>query len=238
MKPDNKIENNQQQITFPEKNDILTRMHLNCCFENAITYAKVLEIAEIIEEHNGKALLVGGCVRDMMLNKISKDFDLEVYGISIEELKELLMNQNIKTNEVGRSYGILKAFVENGSDIDISLPRQDSKIDKGHKGFEVKTDPNMSIQEAARRRDFTINSITADPLTQEVFDYYNGVDDVEKRVLKIIDPTKFIEDPLRVLRGIQFIGRFGLTVDKQTMQVMQEIIPLLKELPKERIYKE
>lgn len=238
MNQDNKIENNQKEILFPEQNDILTRMHQNCCFENAITYAKVLDISEIIKQHNGRALLVGGCVRDMMLNKISKDFDIEVYNIEIDDLKEILTQQNIKINEVGRSYGILKAFVENGSDIDISLLRQDSKIDKGHKGFEVKTDSGMSIKEAARRRDFTINSITADPLTQEVFDYYEGVNDIQSRVLKIIDPLKFIEDPLRVLRGVQFIGRFGLTVDKQTMQVMQEIIPLLKELPKERIYKE
>ncbi len=208
-------------------------------FENYSTvYAKVLEISETIARSGGKALLVGGSIRDMMMGKIPKDYDIEIYGLEPEQIKKILAPLG-KVSEVGEAFGVLKVFFpEEGLDIDVSLPRRDSKVNTGHKGFDVNTDPNMTITEAAKRRDFTMNSICADPLTGDLFDPFNGLEDIRNRVLKVTDPTLFKDDPLRVLRGIQFIGRFGLEVEKDTVVIMQEMIPQLKELPKERILEE
>ncbi len=122
--------------------------------------------------------------------------------------------------------------------IDVSLPRIDSKIDVGHRGFEVKTDPYMSIEDAARRRDFTMNSIAADPLTGKIYDPFGGIEDIKNGILKITDHEWFRDDPLRVLRALQFVGRFGLEIDKDSILIIQEMASQLKELPKERIGEE
>lgn len=122
--------------------------------------------------------------------------------------------------------------------IDVSLPRIDSKIDVGHRGFEVKTDPYMSIEDAARRRDFTMNSIAADPLTGKIYDPFGGIEDIKNGILKITDHERFRDDPLRVLRALQFVGRFGLEIDKDSILIIQEMASQLKELPKERIGEE
>jgi tRNA nucleotidyltransferase (CCA-adding enzyme) len=122
--------------------------------------------------------------------------------------------------------------------IDVSLSRIDSKIDVGHRGFEVKTDPYMSIEDAARRRDFTMNSIAADPLTGKIYDPFGGIEDIKNGILKITDHERFRDDPLRVLRALQFVGRFGLEIDKDSILIIQEMASQLKELPKERIGEE
>jgi tRNA nucleotidyltransferase (CCA-adding enzyme) len=118
------------------------------------------------------------------------------------------------------------------------LPRVDSKVQEGHRGFEVKADPRMSIKEAARRRDFTMNTLAADPLTGELFDYFGGVKDIKNRTLRITDEERFKDDPLRILRGVQFSGRLGLTIEPKSMEVMQQLAPQLQELSKERIGEE
>lgn len=203
----------------------------------AQTYEKVLLIAEKIKEVGGKALLVGGCVRDIFFNKISKDFDIEIYGLTPKQIEDQVSGLG-KVSDVGKAFGILKISFGQGIDIDVSLPRKDSKVSSGHKGFEVQADPNMSVAEAAKRRDFTINSMAADPLTGELYDSYHGLDDIKNRILRITDPERFRDDPLRVMRALQFIGRFGLSLDHKSAKVMIEMIPLLKELPEERILEE
>jgi tRNA nucleotidyltransferase (CCA-adding enzyme) len=200
-------------------------------------YKKVLHIANKIEEAGGRALLVGGSVRDIFFGKASKDFDLEVYGLEAPALEELVRGV-AKTSDVGRAFGILKVDAGDGMDIDVSLPRKDSKVSEGHKGFRVETDPHMSFEEAAKRRDFSMNALSADPLSGELFDYFNGLDDIAKRKLKITDPERFKDDPLRVLRGLQFISRFGLSMDEEDSKLMKELVPSLKELPKERLLEE
>lgn len=205
--------------------------------KHANAYERVLDCARIIAEGGGRALLVGGSVRDTLMGKIPKDFDLEIYGLEPTKVEELVQ-QIGKVSDVGKSFGILKIFLKGGLDIDISLPRTNSKINAGHRGFEVKTDPHMSIEDAARRRDFTMNSIAANPLTGELYDPFGGVEDIKNRILKITDPERFKDDPLRVLRALQFIGRFGLEIDKDSMAIIQEMATQLKELPKERIGEE
>jgi tRNA nucleotidyltransferase (CCA-adding enzyme) len=204
---------------------------------HAEAYKSVVDLSQEIKEAGGNAYLVGGCVRDMIVGKISKDFDIEIHGLEAERIEEIAKNIG-KVSEVGKAFGILKITLNNGLDLDISLPRRESKISSGHKGFEINTDPHMGIEDACRRRDFTINSIIADPLTGEIKDPFNGVEDIKNRVLKITDIETFKDDPLRVLRALQFVGRFGLEIDSETEEVLKQMAPQLKELPKERLGEE
>lgn len=177
--------------------------------------------------------MVGGCVRDMLLGTEAKDLDVEVYGVAPERLEEIVRALG-KVSDVGKSFAVLKLFVD-GKVVDVSIPRMDSKIGDGHRGFAVYADPSMSFAEAARRRDFTVNAIMMDPLTGEVIDPYRGVEDLQARRLRIVDAKLFGDDPLRVLRGIQFAARFALVPDEHTREVMRLMAPSLKELPRERV---
>jgi len=229
------FENKTEKIPGPEE---MTEKFREFGYkEYAEAYEKVLKICQVVKETGGEALLVGGSVRDIFFNKMPKDFDLEIYKLKADEIKEIVQEFG-RVSEVGKAFGVLKIFLGNGIDIDISLPRTDSKVDEGHKGFEVKTDPDMSIEDAARRRDFTMNSISADPLTGKLNDPFNGLDDIRNRVLKITDPERFQDDPLRVMRAVQFAGRFGMEIDKESLAIIQEMTLSLKELPKERILEE
>src|SRR3990167_7917883 len=120
-------------------------------------------LARDIQKAGGRALVVGGAVRDFYLRAPTKDFDVEVYGIAPKVLERVLLRHGAVA-DVGRAFGILKARLSNGGEIDVSLPRKDSKVAPGHRGFAVKTDPFMSVEDAACRRDFTINALAADPL--------------------------------------------------------------------------
>lgn len=203
-------------------------------------YGRVLSFAELAKEAGGQALLVGGSVRDILLDRpveTVKDFDLEVYGLPAEQV-ETLASQLGKVDAVGRSFGVLKMMMESGLDVDIALPRTDSKAGEGHRGFEITTDPYMSIEEAARRRDFTINAMLADPLTGEVYDYYGGRADLAQKQLRIVDEERFQDDPLRVLRAVQFSGRFNFDVEPASFDLMRSMVDQLPELPKERIGQE
>ncbi|MEK7159054.1 MAG: HD domain-containing protein [Patescibacteria group bacterium] len=233
--PEKNFPINQEKPTLPS--DYLEFLKERGLDAQASVYQKVLEIASAIQAEGGRALLVGGAVRDMLIGKIPKDFDLEIYKLPAEKIEKIARKLG-KVSEVGKAFGILKISVGEGIDIDLSLPRLDSKIGAGHRGFEVKTNPNMSFEDAARRRDFTINSMSSDPLTGELIDPFNGLTDLRERRLKVTDPERFKDDPLRVLRGLQFISRFGLEVEPATVKILQEMAPLLKELPKERILDE
>jgi tRNA nucleotidyltransferase (CCA-adding enzyme) len=180
-------------------------------------------------------MIVGGYVRDYMMGIPSKDIDLEVYGPDADELEEFLSTfGNVKS--VGKSFGVFKINVE-GQDIDISLPRRENKIGEGHKGFHVNPDPTLTPAEASLRRDFTINSIAMDALTGEIHNYNGGIGDIEKRILRHTS-DKFIEDPLRVLRGFQFCGRFELSVEPSTVGLCAQLIPEYRTLAKERVWAE
>lgn len=202
----------------------------------AAVFQTVLGIARSVREAGGRAMLVGGGVRDLLLGRQVKDYDLEVYGLAPERLEELASSFG-SVNSVGKAFGILKIQCE-GFDIDLSMPRTDSKISEGHRGFAVKADPFMTVENAARRRDFTINSMAADPETGEVVDPFGGREDLEHGILRVTDEERFADDPLRVLRGLQFIGRFDLAPEPKTAAVMERMASQLKELPKERIFEE
>lgn len=196
-------------------------------------FESVLSIARAVEAAGGRALLVGGSVRDEALGRAPKDFDVEVYGLDPKAIERIAETVG-KVDAVGRAFGILKVSLGRGMDIDLSLPRVDSKVGEGHRGFEVKVDPHMSVKDAARRRDFTFNALAKDPLNGEIFDPFGGVEDLRERTLRVTDPERFVDDPLRVYRAAQFVGRFGLRIETSSHALMESMVASLRELPKER----
>ena len=187
-------------------------------------------IATAVRDAGGRALCVGGFVRDRLLNRASKDLDIEVFGIPQDKLQALLQSLG-KVVPAGQAFPVYKL-----GDIDVALPRRESKTGRGHKGFTVEGDPSMPFEEAARRRDFTINAIGWDPLTDEYLDPFSGRDDLQKRILRVVDPNTFADDSLRVLRALQFAARFALTIDPDTARMCASIA--LDDLPAERIWGE
>ena len=197
-------------------------------------------IARLIAAHGGRALLVGGGVRDRLLGVPNKDIDIEVFGIAPDRLMPLLATI-APVNTVGESFTVYKVAdpgaERRGVEVDVSLPRRESKTGRGHRAFEVTGDPAMTIAEAARRRDFTVNAISWDPLTGEYLDPFDGRGDLlDRRILRAVDASTFGEDSLRVLRGVQFAARFGLTMDGATADLCRAIP--LDDLPSERIWGE
>ena len=192
----------------------------------------VLEIARIVRNAGGRAFLVGGCVRDSLLSKSDvKDFDIEVFGLAPDVLR-VALEKRFRLDLVGLSFGVLKIH---GHDIDVSLPRRESKQGTGHKGFLIDSDPMMSVRDAASRRDFTVNAIYLDPLTGEYEDPWRGREDLSNGILRHVS-EKFAEDPLRVLRGMQFVARFGLEPHSSTLRLCQTMS--IENLPPERLMEE
>ena len=203
----------------------------------AETYRQAVRVANDVRAAGGRALIVGGFVRDYFFGKTSKDIDLEIYGLPREKFREVI-GRGRKTNEVGKAFGVMKVVVGNGLDIDVAPPRRDSKVGTGHRGFQAEFDPDLSISEAARRRDFTMNSISADPLTGQIYDPWGGREDIKQHCLRVTDPEKFGEDPLRILRAMQFVGRFALTLESASLKACQDNLDSVKTLPRERLLEE
>lgn len=195
----------------------------------------VRRIAEGVRAAGGRALVVGGWVRDRLRGSPSKDIDLEVFGIPQARLAGLLAAYG-RVEAVGQSFPVYKLIHPGLDALDVALPRRESKHGRGHKGFVVEGDPDMSIVDAARRRDFTVNAISWDPLTGAYEDPFGGRDDLERRGLKAGDHTTFGDDSLRVLRAVQFAARFGCALDPETADVCRSIP--LDDLPAERIWGE
>ncbi len=191
----------------------------------------ILELAKSIHDHSGRALLVGGCVRDQLMGKQPKDWDVEVYGIDPPQLRYLL-DQFGEVNVVGEAFTVYKI----GSHLDVSLPRRERKSGRGHRAFVIEGDPAMTIEEATARRDFTINAILQDPLTGEVIDPFDGQKDLNARMLRAVSQKTFGEDSLRVLRAAQFAARFEFMIQPRTVELCQAID--LSDLPAERIWGE
>jgi len=198
---------------------------------------KAVRLAEAVRAAGGKAFLVGGLVRDRALAEMrgqappeARDVDLEAYGIAGPELRRALERFG-RVDAVGEAFTVYKL-----GDIDVSIPRRDSKTGQGHKGFTVEGDPAMSVEEAARRRDFTINALLWDPLTGEVLDSHGGLKDLREGRLRAVDPKSFPEDSLRVLRAMQFAARFEFAIEPATVALCRTIP--LADLPSERIWGE
>jgi tRNA nucleotidyltransferase (CCA-adding enzyme) len=184
-------------------------------------------IAVAARQAGGRALFVGGWVRDRLLGIDSTDVDLEVYGLPTGRLHALLSGFG-HVDTVGASFTVYKV-----GGIDVSLPRRESKVAPGHRGFDVTGDPLMPVDEAARRRDFTVNAILWDPLTDEYLDPVRGRIDLDRKILRAVDPATFGDDSLRVLRALQFAARFGFAMDPATRRLCAGLP--LDDLASERI---
>ncbi|HJQ23633.1 MAG TPA: polynucleotide adenylyltransferase [Blastocatellia bacterium] len=199
----------------------------------------VLQVCEAVRAAGGRAMLVGGWVRDRLLGHESKDYDLEVYAVEPEALRAILKKFG-RVNTVGEHFAVYKLVCHAPNDerleMDVSIPRRESKSGRGHRGFTIEGDPQMSFAEAARRRDFTINAILYDPLADEFIDPYGGLADLRQKQLRAVAAETFVEDSLRVLRAVQFAARFEMTVERDTVALCRTID--LTDLPHERIWGE
>lgn len=193
---------------------------------------KINSIIELLKQGGAtEVLVVGGFVRDHLLGIESKDVDLEVYGLEYRQILDIL-RPHFHASLVGQSFGVLK--VDN--EIDVALPRRESKQGSGHKEFDVQSDPGLDPMIAFARRDFTINAIGMRP-DGTLVDPYHGADDLKRKILRATS-IAFKDDPLRVLRGMQFAARFGFTMEKQTITWCHEVFSELPTLSEERIYGE
>jgi tRNA nucleotidyltransferase (CCA-adding enzyme) len=192
---------------------------------------KFIELSRAVRDAGGRALLVGGCVRDELMSVRPKDWDLEVYGVAPERLREIL-DRFGPVNVCGEAFTVYKL----GHDLDVSMPRRERKAGRGHRAFVIEGDPTMSFAEASSRRDFTINAILKDPLTGEIIDPFEGRRDIEQGVLRAVSAETFAEDSLRVLRAAQFAARFEFRIAPETVELCRAID--LSDLPAERIWGE
>jgi tRNA nucleotidyltransferase (CCA-adding enzyme) len=183
-----------------------------------------------------RVYLVGGCVRDWLLNLPNKDYDVEIFGLDYERMAEALTRWG-KVDRVGKSFGVVKLTLPSRHTYDFSIPRRDSKVAPGHKGFRIVFDPTLEPREAAARRDYTINSLMFDPRRGELLDFFRGREDLRRGILRHTSPA-FPEDPLRVLRGMQFAARFDLDAAPETIELARSIKASYPELAKERVREE
>ena len=196
------------------------------------------QVLAAIRAAGGRPMLVGGCARDAILSPgtPAKDIDIEVYGVAHLDMLTTALASTGRTAEAGKAFGVLKVRAE-GTEIDVSLPRRDSKTGNGHKGFTVEPDPALSFREASGRRDFTVNSVMADPATGEVTDHWGGIADIHAGVLRHTTDA-FSEDPLRVLRAVQLAARSGFTLAPATAVLCRTLTGTYGELPVERVWGE
>jgi len=192
---------------------------------------KILKLARAVGEEGGRALMVGGCVRDRLMGREAKDWDVEVYGVRPERLRALLDRLG-RVNVVGEAFTVYKL----GQDLDVSLPRRERKAGRGHRAFYIEGDPSMPVEQAARRRDFTVNAVLEDPLTGELLDPFGGRADLGRKLLRAVSPETFVEDSLRVLRAAQFAARFEFDIEPGTVELCRRID--LTDLPAERLWGE
>ncbi|MEP6946996.1 MAG: HDIG domain-containing metalloprotein [Acidobacteriota bacterium] len=191
----------------------------------------ITDLARAVTSFGGRAMLVGGCVRDELMGIEPKDWDVEVYGVAPERLREVLDTLG-DVNVVGEAFTVYKI----GRDLDVSLPRRERKVSRGHRGFVVEGDPDMSFEEACARRDFTVNAILRDIMTGELVDPFDGQSDIRRKLLRHVSNQTFAEDSLRVLRAAMFAARFEFDIDESTAALCRAID--VTDLPRERIWGE
>ncbi len=189
----------------------------------------------LLKRRGSSCYLVGGCIRDALMGIAPKDFDVEVFGLELDEIAAILAKIG-KTDLVGKSFAVVKLWSQ-GAEYDFSVPRTETKSGQGHRGFDIKTEPNLDPVSALKRRDFTINALQYDPYEKTIIDYFGGLADLENKELKHVSEA-FSEDPLRALRAMQFAGRFGLSLNPETAELCRAMKREFAYVAAERIWGE
>lgn len=211
-------------------NNIIENLRNN--LKNREEFSVLMKIVKKINEKGGKTFLVGGMVRDAVMNISSKDIDVEIHQITPSQLKEILSKFGT-VDEIGSQFGILKI---KGIDIDFAMPRVEEKNGEGHKGFSVEINPFISIEKACRRRDLTMGAIMVDLKDWTIIDPFGGINDINNKVIRHVDSKTFVEDPLRVFRVAQFAARFNFKVEESTLKLMEKTD--ISNISKERVFGE
>ena len=191
-----------------------------------------MQIAQSVKAAGGRAFFVGGYVRDRLMGLSCKDIDLEVYGLAPQKLREVLADFG-EVYDRGASFGVLGL---RHSDLDIAMPRRESRTGRGHGDFDVSVDPFLSYEDASRRRDFTINAMMLDPLTGEILDFWGGRTDLEKKIIRHVCDATFGDDALRVFRAAQFAARLQAEIAPATIEISRGMD--VTSLSRERVYEE
>jgi tRNA nucleotidyltransferase (CCA-adding enzyme) len=194
-------------------------------------------LLDALRAAGGRPYVVGGAVRDALLDRPTKDWDVEVFALPADRL-EALLRAHGRIDAVGQAFRVYKLSGVPGVEgaLDVALPRRDSKTGPGHRGIGVVGEPSMGVEEAARRRDFTMNAMLYDVAADEVVDPHGGRGDLAARVLRAVDAATFGEDPLRALRAVQFAARYELEVEPATAALCAAMP--IAELPAERVFGE
>ncbi|KKR97195.1 MAG: tRNA nucleotidyltransferase/poly(A) polymerase [candidate division TM6 bacterium GW2011_GWE2_41_16] len=194
-----------QKISI-ERNTRLAQMQVRIdAFQRTLMYFS--DIITDLTNHGARLFWVGGIVRDAYRGVPFNEADIEVHGISGGKLAEILGKWG-HVSLVGASFGVYKLF---SLPVDWSLPRTDAR--NGGRHPDVSFLQNMNLYAAAARRDVTINALMIDIVSNESYDFFNGFDDIDRGVLRACDETFFGDDPLRLYRVMQFVGRFEFFVD-------------------------
>jgi tRNA nucleotidyltransferase/poly(A) polymerase len=205
----------------------------------AIDPATVKEIESVLDSAGAETYIVGGAVRDDLLPDAppSKDIDFLVRGLPIEDLIRVLEPLG-KVVPMGMEFGTVTAFID-GESFDFALPRTEESTGRGHKDFKIIADHTAPVEEDLGRRDFTMNALAKDS-EGNIIDMFGGIQDIQDKVIRAVgDPLeRFKEDPLRILRAIQFAVRFGFDIESETAAAMERYANRLDSISKERILAE
>ena len=212
--------------------DVLLKENMKVIVES-LQDVKKLKFYKALDA-KGDIYMVGGSVRDEMLGKNPKDIDLLVTKLSYDEIADIIEPFG-KVNKVGKSFGVIKFKAdETGEEYDIALPRREVKTSEGHKGFDVESDKDLPIEKDLERRDFTINSFAIDK-KGDIVDPFGGQEDLKKKLIRVVNPRAFSEDPLRMLRAVQFASRLGFKIEPNTLEMIKKNAHSIKEISGERI---
>lgn len=200
---------------------------------------KNLPFIQNLLSQNAEVYLVGGSVRDQLLNSDLKDFDLVVRNLDFDKLVAQLKKNGV-VNLVGKSFGIIKFIPKTNPDgeFDIALPRTESSTGQGHRDFHIDFDPVLPLEQDLKRRDFTINAMALDVATNTLIDPFNGQKDLQEKQIRMVFENSFVEDPLRLMRAIQFAARLDFHIEKNTFAQIQKHAALIETVSKERIIEE
>lgn len=193
---------------------------------------------EKIQEAGGEVFEVGGSVRDSLWGRPVKDHDLLVRKIPLKDLKKLLSGMG-RVLEVGKAFGVLKFTPRDlGVEYDVALPRMERSTGEGHRDFDVQFDEKLPLEFDLQRRDFTINAMARNLKDGKLVDPFGGRKDLEEHRLRQVFQESFKEDPLRLLRAVQFAARFDLVIEPETFSAIKQNAPLIVSVSPERIIEE